>query len=115
MTKNEARLDISRYLLSRYKDDPGDLIDLVVTQDETWVHHFESESKMQSMQWKHPGSPLPRSLSEFLRQGIFWDSQGVIMIDYLEQGRTLNSRIEALAPGNCKKERKIDLRCSAFA
>ena len=37
--------------------DPGDFIERVVTQDETWVHHFDPESKMQSKQWKHPGSP----------------------------------------------------------
>ena len=36
---------------------------------------------------------------------IFWDSQGVTMIDYLEQGRTINR--------NRKKEaRKTDSRCS---
>ena len=55
--QKRSRLDISRYLLSHYEDDPGDFIDRVVTQNETWVHHFDSESKMQSMQWKHPGSP----------------------------------------------------------
>ena len=45
--QKRSRLDISRYLLSRYEDDPGDFIDRVVTQDGTWVHHFDSESKMQ--------------------------------------------------------------------
>ena len=29
------------YLLSRYEDDPGDFIEQVVTQNETWVHHFD--------------------------------------------------------------------------
>ena len=48
-------LDISRYLLFRYEDDPCDFIEGVVTQDVTWVHHFDPESKMQSKQWKHPG------------------------------------------------------------
>ena len=55
--QKRSRLDISRYLLSHYENDPGDFIDRVVTQDETWAHHFNPESKMQSMQWKHPGSP----------------------------------------------------------
>ena len=64
-----SRLDISKYLLSRYEDDPGNFIDRVVTQDETWVHHFDPESKMQSMRWKHPGSSIPRSLSFFGREG----------------------------------------------
>ena len=47
------------HLLSRYEDDPGDFIEQVVTQDETWVHHFDQESKMQSKEWKHPGSSPP--------------------------------------------------------
>ena len=90
-----SRLDISRYLLSRYEDDPGDFIDRVVTQDETWVHHFDPESKMQSMQWKHPGLPPPKKFKRVSSAGkamasVFWDSQGVIIIDYLEQGRTIN-------------------------
>ena len=41
-------LNISRNFLSHYEDDPGDFIEQVVTQDETWVHHFDPESKMQS-------------------------------------------------------------------
>ena len=63
------RLDISRYLLSRYEDDPEEFMDRVVTQYETWVHHFDLESIKQSMQWKHPDSPLLRNLREFLQQG----------------------------------------------
>ena len=52
---------------------------------------------------------------------IFWDSQGVIMIDYLKQGCTINSayyasKIEAALPGNRKTEaRKTDLTCSTRA
>ena len=70
---------ISRYLMSCYEDDPGDFIKRVVTQDETWVHHFDPESKMQSKQWKHPGSPPPKKFKRVLPAGkvmtsIFWDS-----------------------------------------
>jgi hypothetical protein len=36
-------LDISRYLLSRYEVEP-DFIYRIVTQDKTWVHHFDPES-----------------------------------------------------------------------
>ena len=67
--QKRCRLDISKYLLSRHEDDPGDFIDRDVTQDETWVHQFDPESKMQSMRCKHHGSPLPISLRELLRQG----------------------------------------------
>ena len=42
--------DSSRYLLSHYEDDPSDFIERVVTQDETWGHYFDPESKMQNKQ-----------------------------------------------------------------
>ena len=59
--QERTRLNISRYLLSRYEDDPGDFIERVVTLDEPWVYHFDPGSKMQSKQWKHPGSTLQRN------------------------------------------------------
>ena len=58
-----------RSILSSYEDDPGDFIERVVTHDETWAHHFDPESKMQSKQWKRPSSPLLRNLRGFIQQG----------------------------------------------
>ena len=87
MTTIRCRLDISKYLLSRYEDDPGDFIDRVVTQDETWVH-FDPESKMQSMQWKFKRA----SSAGKVMASVFWDSQEVIMIDYLQQKGTSRQR-----------------------
>ena len=76
-----TRLDISKYLLSRYEDDPSDFIKRVVAQDETWDHHFDPKSKMQSKQWKHPDSPPPKKFKRVHSAGkvmasIFWESQG---------------------------------------
>ena len=93
--EKRTRLNISRYLLSHYEDDLGDFIERVETQDETWVRHFGPESKMQSKQWKHPGSHLPKKFKRVHSAGkmfvsIFWDSQGEIMIDYLQQGRMID-------------------------
>ena len=50
---------------------------------------------MQSKQWKPPASPTPKKFKSVHSAGkvmasIFWDSQGVIMIDHHEQGRTIN-------------------------
>ena len=96
MIRKRTWLDISRYNLSCYEDFPGNLIKQVVTQDETWVHHFDPESRMQSKQWKHPSLPPPNKFkrvhsAEKVMASIFWDSQGVIMIDYREHGRTISS------------------------
>ena len=39
-------INISGYLLSRYEDNTGNFIEQFVTQNETWVHHLNPESKM---------------------------------------------------------------------
>ena len=33
--------------------------DRQITQDETWAHHNDLETKVQSEQWKHYDSPRP--------------------------------------------------------
>jgi hypothetical protein len=34
----------------------------IVTADETWVYHYEPESKAQSMSYKRPTSPTAKKL-----------------------------------------------------
>ena len=67
--QKRTRLDISRYLLSRYEDDPGDFIERVVMQDEIWVHHFDPESKSRANNGSTLAHPLPRNLRGFIKQG----------------------------------------------
>ena len=67
--QKRTQIDISRYFLSLYEDDPGDFIERVLTQGKTWVHHFDPESKIQSKQWKHPGSPPLKKLKRISQQG----------------------------------------------
>ena len=40
-----------------------------VTGDETWLHHWDPETKKESMQWKHPGSPPPKNFRTQPRNG----------------------------------------------
>jgi hypothetical protein len=39
---------------------PRQLLERIVTADETWVHHYEPESKAQSVTWKCPTSPVAK-------------------------------------------------------
>ena len=72
-----SRLDISVYL---FRDDPEEYMDRVVTQDETWVHHFDPESKKkQSMQWNHAGSSPTKNFKRVSSVGKIMAS---IFLDY---------------------------------
>jgi hypothetical protein len=33
------------------------MLNRIVTGDESWVHHYQSELKRASLQWKHASSP----------------------------------------------------------
>lgn len=88
--QKRKRVMVSQQLLGEYRADPESFLAHVVTQDETWVHHFDPETKSQSMQWKHSTSPTPKKFKTSSSSGkvmasVFWDSQGVIRIDYFKR------------------------------
>jgi len=49
------------------------ILQQIVTGDKTWVHHFEPESKRESMEWRHSSSPRSK---EFKSQ----QSAGKVMV-----------------------------------
>jgi len=64
--------------------------------DETWLYHYEPETKQQSVEWWNSGS---HSLQKFRVQksagkviaSIFWDQDGILLIYYLQKGQTINA------------------------
>lgn len=69
------------------------LLQSVVTCDETWIFTYDTESKRQSMQWKSPGSQRPRKarMSKFKAMLIvFFDINGIVMIEWVPSGQTVN-------------------------
>ena len=65
-----------------------------MTVDETWVLYYEPENKAQSCQWVGPGSPRPKKFRTQTSAGkvmatVFWDAQGVIMLDILAKKSTI--------------------------
>ena len=95
--QKKRRVEVSQQLLDRYNEDPDDFINRLLTQDETWVHHFDPETKSESMEWKHRGSPPPRKFKRQSSAGkvmasVFWDFLGVIHVDYLHKGDMINAK-----------------------
>ena len=109
------RVEISQHLLQRCQQDndngveghndigPGgdfqannNLLDNLITGDETWVHLNTPETKRDSMTWKHPSSPVAkkfkvqRSAAKVMAT-VFWDAKGVILLDILPQGQCINA------------------------
>jgi len=68
-----------------------------MTTDEVWLYHHDPETKQQSMEWRHSGSPRPPKLipSAKIRwkilASIYWDQDGIILIYYLPKGQTINA------------------------
>ena len=95
-----TRLVMSEANLSRFEADPDRFVERFLAQDECWVHHFEPETKWQSMQWKHSTSPAPKKAKVVSSAGkvmasVFWDARGIVFIDYLEKGKTINGECYA--------------------
>jgi histone-lysine N-methyltransferase SETMAR len=68
----------------------------IATGDESWVYHYEAESKRQSMQWKHPSSPANKKFKTQASTGkimltIFWDVNRPILVNFQEKGQTVTS------------------------
>lgn len=94
--KND-RVVISQELLDSAKGNPDRFFDRLVTMDESWVHHYDPETKEQSKEWRHPESPPPRKFRVQPSAGkvmlsVFWDTRGVLLIDFLDKGRTINGQ-----------------------
>jgi len=68
----------------------------LVTTDETWLYHYDPETKQQSMERRHSSSPhakkfrVQKSAGKVLAS-IFWDQDGILLIDLLPKGQTINA------------------------
>jgi len=79
--------------LEFFRCDSNDFLSRLVTMDETWLYHYDPETKQQSVEWRHSGSPRPKKLrmqksAGNLLASIFWGLDGILIIDYLPNGQT---------------------------
>ena len=74
--------------------DPA-VLDALVTCDESWIYCYDPETKRQSSQWKHAGSPRPKKArqSKSTHKHLmipFFDSTGMIYMHWVPTGPTVN-------------------------
>ena len=92
--QKQVRVTLSEALLAQINADSENLFDRFVTMDETWVHHFDPETKQQSMEWREKGSTPPQKFRVQASAGkvmasVFWDCRGILLIDYLPHKQTI--------------------------
>ena len=69
----------------------------LVTMDETWLYHYDPETKQQSMEWRHSGSTRPKkfrvqkSAGKVLASIFIGNQDSILLIDYLPKGQTVKA------------------------
>jgi len=64
--------------------------------DETWLYHYDLETKQQLMDWRHSGSTHPKTfrVQKFAGKvlaSIFWDQDSILLVEYLPKSQTINA------------------------
>ena len=90
------RMGAALSFLSSYQAEGEQLLQRVVTGDETWVYHYTPESKRSSMEWVEKGGRPPKKCKTVFSAckvlaTVFWDHKGILLIDFLEKGQTVNA------------------------
>ena len=95
-----ARVVASEQCLGMFQRNSKEFLRRYVTFDETWIHYHTPETKNQSKMWTEPDESALKKAETVPSAGkvmttIFWDSQGIILIDYLQKGKTITGQYSA--------------------
>ena len=88
-----TRASVYSALLKQFRSKENYFLSRLVTVDETWVHYYEQRIKL-SHQSVGPGSLKPKKFKTQPSAGkvmatVYWDAQGVIMLDFLAKKSTI--------------------------
>lgn len=89
------RLNCCQEILEESDADPSNFFDRIVTDDECWVYHYDPLTRMAANIWKKPDEQRPTRPRRQRSAGkltliIFWGKCGILFIDYLPRGTTVN-------------------------
>jgi len=87
--------------LELWRGNQKQILESVVTRDETMVLYYYLLSKRESMEWCKPGEAPPRTVkvtqsAKKIMATIFWDCRGILLIDFKERNTNVNGEYYAL-------------------
>ena len=96
VVQKQYRVDCARSFLKLCEGQQKKVLQSIVTGDETMVLYHDPLSKRESMEWRFPGEPPPRKAkvtqsSKKIMATIFWDCEGILLIDFKERNTTVNA------------------------
>ena len=107
--QKQQRIDDLKQCLELFNRNKSEFLRRYMTMDETWLHPFTPESNRQSAEWTARDEPTPKrgktqkSVGKVM-SSVFWDTHGIIFIDYLKKGKTINSDYYVALLGPLKDE-----------
>src|SRR5436190_11375660 len=70
LDQKRVRMKISRALLAQFRRNKSKFWRRLITVDETWIHQYTPETKIQSKQWTAKGEPAPKKQKLFLAEKV---------------------------------------------
>lgn len=94
--QKKQRVTCSKEFLREYEENPDEFLRSIVTGDETMVLYYDPLSKKESMEWRKPGEAPPRKArvtqsTKKVMATVFWDCEGVLLVDFKERNTTVNA------------------------
>ena len=87
--QKQARVQTSTAILAHFSDTPN-FLSRLVTEDETWLHIYDPETKNNQRRVaivapQDPRSSVPRDRPKVMTS-VFWNKYDILLVDYLLQG-----------------------------
>ncbi|KAF2895151.1 hypothetical protein ILUMI_11022 [Ignelater luminosus] len=90
------RVEAGQEFFRRYNLHGDEFLRSIVTGNKTWVAHYTPETKRKFQQWRHTSSSSAKKFqttisAKKIMAFVFWDCQGILLIEYIPQGKTIKS------------------------
>ncbi len=105
--QKEQRVNMCRQNLDLFKADTT-LMEKVITTDETWIPLFDPVTKQASAEWRpkgsvHPQKALRARVTRKTMLVLFFDTMGVVHLEFLPQRMTVNGEYWVQILSNLKE------------